>query len=802
MIPYRKRSFAALVLGVATMILAAALGAEPAGRFRILYHEPVDRPTLVRTDAAPQPWPQSRRATRLAFDALGRRFDLALEPNERLLQTLPSDLRERLSGLELYRGSLRGAADSWARVGILRGRLHGLIWDGSELFGVEPAADLRDALAAPPPREDDLLIFRLRDIRGSFHDEALPNPRSVPYQALVGELKEAAARAATQRLDIGVVADVEFQQLGDAEEEMLLRMNEVDGIFSEQVGVQINVALTTVFTSEPDPFSSAAAEVLLQSLGDYRFATQSQKSQGLTHLFTGRDLTGDTIGIAYLGTICDAQAGAGLTQATSGVFFDSLTAAHEIGHNFGAPHDAEPGSPCVGTPPTFLMAPAMNGSDQFSECSLDQMAPFIASASCLKAVVGGDVSVAVDAPASMLLGAIVPTTLTVENVDTTAVHDATVSYEATPGTEIQGTFPLDTLMETCSNTTDQLTCTVGSLFPGERKQVGVSLEAVALGTGELVASVSSGVDTNPANDTVSSELSVTPGAALLMQLSSFGLSTGPGGTLHLEATLHNETRSAATGVTVNLTSSPFQMFSVDSLDGTCTPDRDDLTGYECAIGTMQAGADAFVDIMLRAPDVIQPSSPERTNFEAIAGANEPLSRISESSASALLTAYHAATDLSSRVVSAPDRLDLSEPVHFTVALDNLGPDDVRSFILVYVGLSGGLALEPFTSSTPGCVPDVSRVICTVPELASGDTFEIEVDTVAPDSAQTLLGSISVRNDDIIDTDLANNDVTFGIDVANSDTHPASGGGGGGGGGAALDLLALALVGMRMGRRAQ
>ncbi|MGH8308590.1 MAG: M12 family metallo-peptidase, partial [Steroidobacteraceae bacterium] len=58
-------------------------------------------------------------------------------------------------------------------------------------------------------------------------------------------------------------------------------------------------------------------------------------------------------------------------------------AAHEIGHNFDAPHDGDTGAACASTPQSFLMAPRLNGSQQFSSCSIDQMARLATSGWCL-----------------------------------------------------------------------------------------------------------------------------------------------------------------------------------------------------------------------------------------------------------------------------------------------------------------------------------------------------------------------------------------------------------------------------------
>src|SRR5690606_41339473 len=75
--------------------------------------------------------------------------------------------------------------------------------------------------------------------------------------------------------------------------------------------------------------------------------------------------------------------GVSLSEGWRGLMDSALVAAHEIGHNFGAPHDGAEDSPCKSTPGLFLMAPALNGSTTFSDCSRAPMAPKIAAAACV-----------------------------------------------------------------------------------------------------------------------------------------------------------------------------------------------------------------------------------------------------------------------------------------------------------------------------------------------------------------------------------------------------------------------------------
>ena len=87
-----------------------------------------------------------------------------------------------------------------------------------------------------------------------------------------------------------------------------------------------------------------------------------------------------TNGIAYVGQVCDERRAVSLSDNSWATLTAAQVMAHELGHNFGARHDAEAGSVCEATPDTYLMSPTVNGSGTFSACSLATMAPVIAAA--------------------------------------------------------------------------------------------------------------------------------------------------------------------------------------------------------------------------------------------------------------------------------------------------------------------------------------------------------------------------------------------------------------------------------------
>jgi len=178
-----------------------------------------------------------------------------------------------------------------------------------------------------------------------------------------------AAATATQQVNLSIVADTQYVATSPngTEAQVLSQMNIVDGIFAEQIGVQFGITNIQALTSN-GPLTSTDPSDLLRQYQTF----VGGNNPGLSHLFTGREIDGNVIGIAFLSGICTTS-GVGLTQAGGRGTFGALTAAHEFGHNFGAPHDNQAGSACATSPGTFLMNPSINGSDQFSQCSVQQI---------------------------------------------------------------------------------------------------------------------------------------------------------------------------------------------------------------------------------------------------------------------------------------------------------------------------------------------------------------------------------------------------------------------------------------------
>jgi hypothetical protein len=364
----------------AALLLAAAAWPELSGAASGLVPQHTEdlRPTLTRASKA--------GAATLEFTAYGRGFRLQLSNNQRLAKLAAG------SSVQLYKGALEGVPGSWARITVHDGLPRGMIWDGRELFIVDAAAEGVNLGAA------GTVMFKLSDAvieRGvSFTGDAVEKPAdpAAAYGAMIGELRARAqalqAGVATEGVEISILGDAAFlARYGNetqANDAILTRLNNVDGIFSSQVGVELQVVSVNIAGDLTAGLSATTdSSTLLEELGRLRQQTPALNATGLTHLFTGRQLDGNSAGVAYTLALCSQRFGASLAMAHNSAALDTLITAHEIGHVFGAPHDGE--QQCASTPQSqYIMTPVLTTSvTAFSQCSLDQINAVIDSYSCV-----------------------------------------------------------------------------------------------------------------------------------------------------------------------------------------------------------------------------------------------------------------------------------------------------------------------------------------------------------------------------------------------------------------------------------
>ncbi|HEY8537401.1 MAG TPA: M12 family metallo-peptidase [Steroidobacteraceae bacterium] len=555
---------------------------------RILYFERFE-PIL---DPRPQLVGKPTTTRVVKFDAFGRRFELALEPNDRLQLARKTSAED---GVHLYRGHLAGIDGSWARIGTHGGEIHGLIWDGTDLYVVAPSDHVRDALVPPlDPGSARNLLFRSSDAlleQGSLCATVSTQPATAQnaYASMQRELRTLRAKAdADLRIEVSAIGDAlfraQFASDDAAVDQMLLRLNNVDGIYSSELGVHVQVPTTVVYDSTSDPFSATpVANDLLLELANLRGASPQLHARGLTHLFTGRDLEGSTVGIGYVGTVCNAQMGAALTEIRGrGAWLESLIAAHEIGHNFGAIHDGE--AECSGVPQNrFLMSPTVHStSTTFSNCSRNRIAQVMAGASCIVPLPPADLAIDADlgqvrAPAGQALEWQLP----VRNIGGRTSQSARI--EVLVPAELQvldAWFPGGT----CTSGAGIVDCELGNLAGGVTRSLHLTLRGSSLGTHTVSAHIVAPSDAETANNTGTGTIAIVPERDLGIALQPGPNSLVVGNGFSLDFEVSNATPEPAQLVTIEVSlPQNVALTSATVANGACDPGA-----LICTIATLEA----------------------------------------------------------------------------------------------------------------------------------------------------------------------------------------------------------------------
>ena len=186
---------------------------------------------------------------------------------------------------------------------------------------------------------------------------------------------ETAAAVNYKVLEISAYADQEWAARYGANSNLAMAsfINDAETLYEDQLGVTFDVKSTVSFSANNSGILSLLPTELLYGFGNYVTDNYLGAVSDVHHLFSGKDLEGFTVGIAWQGTVCLNQTfyRTGLSQFVGP--YTHLVFAHELGHNFGALHD-------TATLPPSIMFPSIDPAyNKFSNSSLSRMNSYISS---------------------------------------------------------------------------------------------------------------------------------------------------------------------------------------------------------------------------------------------------------------------------------------------------------------------------------------------------------------------------------------------------------------------------------------
>ncbi len=341
------------------------------------------------------------------IDIQGLQYDVIVIENNHIASKV-SGIDESLVGKH-YIGRVRGEENTWVRASLINNRWQGVVSIHNamhmfehEVSSVEGAASASAMMQSTPVMEVEGLMGGCGSGDGAHSMLSHMNKKkSMQGSAISSSAMPAIAEATFAQFcsyevdgicviaEVEIAFDLEFQNVFGAQSaaQAMSILNIVDGHYINDLRISIDAITVEMLSNDLFNTSMAASPVLnagvvltdIENKKNNSLIPFITNNSALTHLVTGRVFAGGTLGVAYLGSVCEAN---GFSTGTSGVYYSNLSdpasynialtavvVAHELAHNLGSDHDGPTGNPLCPSS-TYIMSPILGpGLTSFSTCS-------------------------------------------------------------------------------------------------------------------------------------------------------------------------------------------------------------------------------------------------------------------------------------------------------------------------------------------------------------------------------------------------------------------------------------------------
>jgi hypothetical protein len=288
-----------------------------------------------------------------------------------------------------FPGRAKGSRKTWQRIYTIKMKLDGSLVVRARVSSIPKSATRRGGCGAA---NDGVSLSE--SVVPNLYAQGLEDGSGGEIVPPIANEDQPQGTSLARVVTISTDADPEwYLKYGDQSNAVIASfINSTEAIYNRQLGLRFRLVKQHVY-ADTSPYTTTDAGMLLSAftrnvenaanLGEN--PATFHEDIDLKHLFTGKDIDGSIIGIAYIGVLCAVPSlSFGISQsymegATAGIF------AHELGHNFGASHDSSTREglmyPSISIPPAqkfsdFSVGEISSHLSKYGSCiSLEQMTP-------------------------------------------------------------------------------------------------------------------------------------------------------------------------------------------------------------------------------------------------------------------------------------------------------------------------------------------------------------------------------------------------------------------------------------------